>query len=55
MFIIVLVMYSFFVLMSVGNKYYNRFSFIVFEYCVYIWGFGDLIEEFVVCCGCFVS
>lgn len=53
MFFVVLVMYSIFVLTSVGNKYYTRTCSQVFEYCVYIWGAGDLIEEFVVCFGCF--
>lgn len=55
MFFSVLVIYSAFVLTSVGTKYYTRPSSQVFEYYVYIWGAGDLLEEFIVCCGCFVS
>lgn len=52
MFFSMLVMYSAFVLTSVSTKYYILNIGRVFEYYVYFWGAGDLIEE-VICC--FVS
>lgn len=47
-----LIMYSAFVLTSVSTKYYEQNLGRIYEYYVYFWGAGDLIEE-VICC--FVS
>lgn len=44
-----LVMYSAFVLTSVSTKYYELNVGRVFEYYVYVWGAGDLIEELISC------
>lgn len=44
-----LVMYSAFVLTSVSTKYYKLNIGRVFEYYVYFWGAGDLIEELISC------
>lgn len=52
MFLSVLVTYSAFVLTSVGTKYYSQFTARAMEYYVYIWSFGDSIEEIM---GCIVS
>ena len=47
-----LIMYSAFVLTSVHTKYYEQGKGKYFEYYVYIWAFGDFIEELI---SCFVS
>lgn len=52
MFLSVLFAYSVFVLTSVGTKYYTQFTARALEYYVYIWNFGDFIEEIM---GCIVS
>lgn len=52
LFFIMLIMYSNFVLTSVSTKYYEQNLGRIYEYYVYFWGAGDLIEE-VICC--FVS
>lgn len=52
LFLTMLIMYSAFVLTSVSTKYYEQNQGRIYEYYVYFWGAGDLIEE-VVCC--FVS
>lgn len=52
MFFTMLFMYSAFVLTSIGDQYYKRDIAKVFEYYVYFWGAGDLIEELI---SCFVS
>eukprot|EP00105_Crassostrea_gigas_P036950 XP_019921098.1 PREDICTED: transient receptor potential cation channel subfamily M member 5-like [Crassostrea gigas] len=44
-----LVMYSAFVLTSVGTEYYIKDIARVFEYYVYFWGAGDFIEELISC------
>lgn len=49
MFFSMLVMYSAFVLTSVSTKYYVLNIGRVFEYYVYFWGAGDLIEELISC------
>eukprot|EP00105_Crassostrea_gigas_P038065 XP_019922213.1 PREDICTED: uncharacterized protein LOC105326905 isoform X5 [Crassostrea gigas] len=51
-FLTVLVMYSSFVLTSIGKNYSEVFLARVFEYFVYLWGLGDLIEETISCFGC---
>lgn len=38
-------MYSAFVLRSIDTEYYIQGPARIFEYTVYIWGFGDLLEE----------
>lgn len=48
-FLIVLVMYSLFVLISIEKNYFEVFFVRVFEYFVYFWGLGDLIEEIISC------
>lgn len=48
-FLAVLVMYSSFVLTSIGANYSEIFLAKVFEYFVYLWGLGDLIEEIISC------
>lgn len=52
MFLTMLIMYSAFVLTSVSTKYYEQNLGRIFEYYVYFWGAGDLIEEVI---SCFVS
>lgn len=52
MFFTMLFMYSAFVLTSIGTEYYVQDIARVFEYYVYFWGAGDLIEELI---SCFVS
>ena len=52
MFFTVLFMYSAFVLTSVHTNYYDQGIGKIFEYYVYIWAFGDFIEELI---SCFVS
>lgn len=47
-----LVMYSAFVLTSISTTYYVQGMARIFEYYVYFWGAGDLIEELT---SCFVS
>ena len=47
-----LVMYSAFVLTSVRNVNYEEGTGKIFEYYVYVWTFGDFIEELI---SCFVS
>lgn len=49
LFLTMLIMYSAFVLTSVSTKYYEQNQGRIYEYYVYFWGAGDLIEE-VVCC-----
>lgn len=49
MFFSMLVMYSAFVLTSVSTKYYELNIGRAFEYYVYFWGAGDLIEELISC------
>lgn len=49
LFFSMLVMYSAFVLTSVSTKYYELNIGRVFEYYVYVWGAGDLIEELISC------
>nr|XP_034321515.1 transient receptor potential cation channel subfamily M member 2-like [Crassostrea gigas] len=51
-FLTVLVMYSSFVLTSIEKNYSEVFLARVFEYFVYLWGLGDLIEETISCFGC---
>lgn len=41
----VLMMYSWFVLTSISTEYYVQGPARFFEYTVYIWRLGDLIEE----------
>ncbi|XP_062621660.1 transient receptor potential cation channel subfamily M member 2-like [Saccostrea cucullata] len=52
MFFIMLVMYSAFVLSNIGSEFYELDTNKVFEYFVYFWGTGDLIEELICCFGC---
>nr|XP_034320574.1 transient receptor potential cation channel subfamily M member 2-like isoform X2 [Crassostrea gigas] len=52
LFFSMLAMYSAFVLTSVSTKYYELNIGRVFEYYVYFWGAGDLIEELISCFGC---
>lgn len=49
LFFSMLAMYSAFVLTSVSTKYYELNIGRVFEYYVYFWGAGDLIEELISC------
>lgn len=51
MFLTMLIMYSAFVLTSVSTKYYEQNLGRIFEYYVYFWGAGDLIEEVISCFG----
>lgn len=44
-FFTVLFMYSAFVLRSIDTEYYIQGPARIFEYSVYIWAFGDLLEE----------
>lgn len=44
-FFMVLMMYSAFVLTSISTEYYVQGPARFFEYFVYIWIFGDLLEE----------
>nr|XP_034318676.1 transient receptor potential cation channel subfamily M member 2-like [Crassostrea gigas] len=52
LFFIMLIMYSAFVLTSISTKYYVHDIAKVFEYYVYFWGAGDLMEEIISCFGC---
>lgn len=52
LFFSMLVMYSAFVLTSVDTEYYVQDVAKIYEYYVYFWGVGDLIEELI---SCFVS
>ncbi|XP_056021813.1 uncharacterized protein LOC125651630 [Ostrea edulis] len=55
-FLVMLIFYSFFVLTSIGDEYYQKNTIArVFEYFVYFWGFGDLVEELISCFGCLES
>ncbi|XP_078329886.1 transient receptor potential cation channel subfamily M member-like 2 [Crassostrea virginica] len=49
MFFTMLIMYSAFVLTSVHTNYYEQGVGKIFEYYVYIWTFGDFIEEGISC------
>lgn len=49
MFFTMLFMYSAFVLTSIGTEYYVKDIARIFEYYVYFWGVGDLIEELISC------
>ncbi|XP_062590923.1 transient receptor potential cation channel subfamily M member 2-like, partial [Saccostrea cucullata] len=51
-FFVIMVMYSAFVLTSIGDEYYSLSVAKVFEYSVYFWGAGDLIEELITMFGC---
>ncbi|XP_061190311.1 transient receptor potential cation channel subfamily M member 8-like [Saccostrea echinata] len=51
-FFITIVMYSAFVLTSTGKEYYSIGTTKAFEYYVYIWAAGDLLEELIICFGC---
>lgn len=51
MFFTMLIMYSAFVLTSVSTKYYEHNIGRIFEYYVYFWSVGDLIEELISCFG----
>nr|XP_022311230.1 transient receptor potential cation channel subfamily M member 2-like [Crassostrea virginica] len=51
MFFTVLVMYSAFVLTSIHTDYYKQGIGKIFEYYVYVWAFGDFIEELISCFG----
>ncbi|XP_062611061.1 transient receptor potential cation channel subfamily M member 1-like [Saccostrea cucullata] len=53
LFLTTLVSYSAFVTTSIGTTYYVRDIARIFEYYVYFWGFGDLLEEFFSCFGIF--
>lgn len=55
MFFTMLVMYSAFVLTSIGIKYYYKNLGKVFEYYVYAWGAGDCLEKLISCFGCLES
>lgn len=52
LFFSMLVMYSAFVLTSVDTEYYVQDTAKIYEYYVYFWGVGDLIEELISCFGC---
>lgn len=52
MFFTVLVMYSAFVLTSIHTDYYKQGMGKFFEYYVYVWAFGDFIEELISCFVC---
>lgn len=49
LFFSMLVMYSAFVLTSVDTEYYVQDIAKIYEYYVYFWGVGDLIEELISC------
>lgn len=51
LFFLMLVMYSIFVLTSVSTEYYNQTKARVFEYYVYFWVAGDIVEEVITCFG----
>lgn len=51
MFLVMLVMHSYFVLTSVGTKYYSQNNAGVFECFVYFWVAGDIVEEVITCFG----
>ncbi|XP_078311840.1 transient receptor potential cation channel subfamily M member 2-like isoform X3 [Crassostrea virginica] len=51
MFFTVLVAYSAFVLTSIHTDYYKQGVGKIFEYYVYIWAFGDFVEEAISCFG----
>ncbi|XP_061190940.1 transient receptor potential cation channel subfamily M member 2-like [Saccostrea echinata] len=53
LFLSMLVCYSAFVSTSIATKYYVRDMARVFEYYVYFWGAGDLLEELFSCFGIF--
>lgn len=55
LFFTMLIMYSAFVLTSVSTKYYEQNLGRIYEYYVYFWGAGDLIEEVICCFGCLES
>lgn len=42
-------MYSDFVLISIGDLFYDIIKVYVFEYFMYVWVVGDFIEELIVC------
>nr|XP_034319204.1 uncharacterized protein LOC109618232 isoform X3 [Crassostrea gigas] len=52
MFFTMLFMYSAFVLTSIATEFYVKDIAKLFEYYVYFWGAGDLIEELICCFGC---
>ncbi|XP_061170922.1 transient receptor potential cation channel subfamily M member 2-like [Saccostrea echinata] len=49
LFLTMLISYSAFVTTSISTTYYVRDIARIFEYYVYFWGFGDLLEEFFSC------
>nr|XP_022311635.1 transient receptor potential cation channel subfamily M member 2-like isoform X1 [Crassostrea virginica] len=49
MFFSMLIMYSAFVLTSVHTDYYKQGKGKIFEFYVYVWAFGDFIEELISC------
>lgn len=49
MFFTMLFMYSAFVLTSIATEFYVKDIAKLFEYYVYFWGAGDLIEELICC------
>lgn len=49
-FLMVLIMYSGFVLTSISTEYYVQGTGRFFEYFVYIWRLGDLLEELIGYC-----
>ncbi|XP_062594023.1 transient receptor potential cation channel subfamily M member 2-like [Saccostrea cucullata] len=53
LFLTMLVSYSAFVSTSISTRYYTRVLARAFEYYVYFWGFGDLLEELFSCFGIF--
>ncbi|XP_061190174.1 uncharacterized protein LOC133198035 [Saccostrea echinata] len=53
LFLTMLVSYSAFVSTSISTRYYTRVLARAFEYYVYFWGFGDLLEELFTCFGIF--
>ncbi|XP_061190312.1 transient receptor potential cation channel subfamily M member 8-like [Saccostrea echinata] len=55
MFMFMLVMYSAFVLTHIGSEIDSLDTENFFEYYVYFWGAGDLIEELISCFGCLES
>ena len=52
MFFSMLIMYSAFVLTSVHTDYYKQGKGKIFEFYVYVWAFGDFIEELISCFVC---
>lgn len=50
-FLVMLVIHSYFVLTSVGTKYYNQNNAGTFECFVYLWVAGDIVEEVITCFG----